>query len=215
MRPATATVLLRRHGDAFPLLVALALFACLAATPSAALVVAIRAGENFMITEALGARRELHFQFALHPEYLFPVSIKDRGTGEELMRWKDLPHGAFSIPASDKTRIIVFSFDNSNTLFTSKNVNFDIRTSLPADYAIDSSKLDPIEQKIRALSGSMQHLKTLQISIRNQQRDHRLTVENANTQVLWWSFFQVLAFLIMLSLQLYLLKRLLEKKTYM
>ncbi|GET91107.1 hypothetical protein, conserved [Leishmania tarentolae] len=214
MRSTGVAAAMLRGAGASRVLTAFVLCACFAATLSAALVTEIAAGETFIITESLGAGRELHFQFALHPEYLFPISIKDDSTNEELMSWRDEAFGAFSIPVSDQPRQIVISFDNSNTLFTSKNVNFDLRTSLHVNYAVNESTLDPIEQKIRALSGSMERLKILQVSIRNQQKDHRDTVESVNERVLWWSIFQVLAFVIMLSFQLLMLRRLLEKKAY-
>ncbi|CAG9579275.1 conserved hypothetical protein [Leishmania major strain Friedlin] len=214
MKSTRVAAALPRDGGASRLLVALVLSACFSAVLSAALTTEVNAGEIFIVTESLGAGRELYFQFALHPDYLLPVTIKDRGTNEGLMHWKDLAFGAFAVPVSDKPRNIIISFDNSNTMFTSKNVNFDLRTSVNVNYAVDAWKLDPIEQKIRALSGSMQQLKTLQVSIRNQQKNHRDTVESANERVLLWSIFQVLAFLIMLSFQLFMLRRLLEKKTY-
>ncbi|KAG5472003.1 hypothetical protein CUR178_02668 [Leishmania enriettii] len=214
MTRLTAAATLLPGSGASSLSVAFVFLVCFAPMLSAALTTAIDAGENFVITESVGAGELLHFQFVLHPDFLFPISIKDRGTDTELQRWDDSSYGAFALPVSDKPRVIAISFDNSNTLFTSKNVNFDVRTSMDISYAVDASKLDPIEQKIQMLSSSMQRLKTLQVSIRNQQRDHRATVERANERVLLWSVFQVVVFLFMLSFQLFMLKRLLEKKTY-
>lgn len=185
-----------------------------AVTFSAALTTSVSAGENFVVTATLSPETELHFQFALHPDYLMPISIKDRMSNEELINWKSQPRGAFSIPASGKPRIFVISFDNSATMFTSKNVNFDLRTAFNPDYAASVRQLDPIEQKIRVLSSMMQRLRSLQLSILSQQRDHRATVEDANERVLLWSLFQVVAFLAMTGFQLFMLKRFLEKKTY-
>lgn len=186
----------------------------LAASAASAVTVEVRAGETFVISETLAAGRGLHFQFALHPDYVFPVSIKERDKGEDLMRWKDLPYGEYSIPAAEAARTFVISFDNSNTLFTSKNVNFDLRTSLDLQNTVNVDQLDPIERKVRVLATLMQKLSSVQVSMRNQQKDHRATVEDANERVLWWSVFQVIAFLVMSGFQLYLLKRFLEKKTY-
>lgn len=191
------------------------LLLCLSTAPSAtALTTDVAAGAKFVITESLPPGTELHFQFALHVDYLLAISITDRGTNEELIKWKDQPRGFYSVPASDKTRVFVITFDNSDTMFTSKNVNFDVRTPVNHDYAVSASELDPIEQKIRVLSSTMQRLKALQTSIRSQQKDHRATVEDANERVLLWSVFQVVAFILMTGFQLFLLRRFLEKKTY-
>jgi p24 family protein beta-1 len=191
------------------------LLVCLStATLSTALTTEVRAGETFVITETLPPGTELHFQFALHVDYLMPVFITDRGTNAEVIHWKDRPRGAFSIPASDKARVIAITFDNSDTMFTSKNVNFDVRTPVNTNYAASATELDPIEQKIRVLSSTMHRLKSLQATIRDQQKDHRGTVEDANERVLLWSVFQVVAFIVMSGFQLWLLKRFLEKRTY-
>lgn len=181
---------------------------------STALTTAVNAGEKFVITETLAPGTELHFQFALHADYLMPITIIDRSTNEELKKWINQPRGVFSLPAIDKPRIFVIAFDNSDTMFTSKNVNFDLRTPVNSDYAMSATELDPIEQKIRVLSSTMQRLRSVQVSIRGQQKDHRATVEDANERVLLWSVFQVVAFIVMSGFQLFLLRRFLEKKTY-
>ncbi|KPA78941.1 hypothetical protein ABB37_06005 [Leptomonas pyrrhocoris] len=195
-------------------LTVLLVYLSVAATLSTALTTAVDAGEKFVITETLPPGTELHFQFALHADYVLPISIVDRGTNEELKRWHDNARGVFSIPATDKTRVFTISFDNSDTYFTSKNVNFDLRTAVNSDYAVSAMELDPIEQKIRVLSSAMQRLKSLQVNIRTQQTNHRATVEDANERVLLWSIFQVLCFIAMTGFQLFLLKRFLEKRTY-
>ncbi|KAG5471328.1 hypothetical protein LSCM1_01407 [Leishmania martiniquensis] len=214
MVPLSSAAARLRGGGASSFSAAMVLFLCLAPTLSAAMTTEVGAGENFVVTEDIAPGELLDFQFALHPDFLFPISIRDESANTELMHWNDFAYGVYTVPASDKPRTITISFDNSNTLFTSKNVNFDIRTSMDVNYAVDASKIDPIEQKIRTLSSSMQRLKNLQVSIRNQQKDHRTTVERANERVLLWSLFQVMAFVMMLSFQLWMLKRLLEKKTY-
>ncbi|KPI83785.1 hypothetical protein ABL78_7167 [Leptomonas seymouri] len=190
------------------------LFCLGAATFSTALTTAVQGGDKFVITESLPAGAELYFQFALHPDYLMPIAIVDRSTNTEVKSWSNAQRGVFSIPATYKTRVFAISFDNSDTYFTSKNVNFDIRTPMNSDYAASAAELDPIEQKIRVLTAAMQRLRSLQISIRNQQSGHRSTVEDANERVLLWSIFQVIAFIGMSGFQLFLLKRFLEKKTY-
>lgn len=194
----------------------LVLLLCLIAVPTftTALTTAVNAGEKFTVMETLPIGTELHFQFALHPDYLLPVSITDRATNEVLMSWTDRPRGVFSLPASAKLRVLIIAFDNTATMFSSKNVNFDLRTPLNTGFAVSATELDPIEQKIRVLSSTMQRLKTLQLTIRSQQKDHRATVEDANERVLLYSVFQVVAFLIMTGFQLFLLRRFLEKKTY-
>ncbi|KAG5497577.1 hypothetical protein JKF63_03841 [Porcisia hertigi] len=214
MRSTTLGALLLHHGRASSLSSALVLLACFAATLSVALTTEISAGEKFEITEDIDAGRELHFQFTQHPEYVFPVFITDLGTREELMRWNDLPKGSFSIPASDRSRVIAISFDNSNTIFTSKIVNFDLRTMPGAKFAEDMSSLDPIERRIWRMAETFQRLKTMQVAVRNQQKSHRDTVEQANAHILYWSIFQIFSFLTISGSQLYLLKRFLEKKTY-
>uniref|UniRef100_A0A0A9Z6L6 Transmembrane emp24 domain-containing protein A n=1 Tax=Lygus hesperus TaxID=30085 RepID=A0A0A9Z6L6_LYGHE len=95
----------------------------------------------------------------------------------------------------------------------SKKVDFFFRTRLLLDMVSDAGKIDPIEQEVSALAASMHHLQTLQVQLRQQQKEHRKTVYSTNNSVLYWCVFQIVALIAMSLFQIFFLKRFLEKKS--
>lgn len=184
---------------------------CLAASFTSAITTDVNPGEVFTISEVVPPGYIVMFAFQLNPEYLLSVSINDRDSGKEFHVWKDRPSGAINIPSDPKKRVLQVHFNNVDSLLTSIYVNFDIRMVQDPDYNVDS-QLDPIESKVQDLFAKFQVVKALQDTMRYQQKDHRATVEDANERVLLWSILQVVGFVVVLAVQLYLLKRFLEKK---
>ena len=194
------------------LLCALAALFLFATTPIHAISTAVSPGEVFVVEEVLPPGYMLMFAFQLQPDHLLTVSVKDRNTGLLLQWWRDERSGTMSIQSSDAKQVYHFVFDNSNSVLTYKNVNFDIRVVPDPEHASGNELIDPIEAKIRALTVKVYRMKGLQQTLRYQQKDHRATVEDANERVLLWSVLQVVGFVAACGGQLFMLKTLLEKR---
>lgn len=154
---------------------------------SRAMTTDIAPGELFILTETAPTDTIFTFQFQLvNQDQSINVMLIDE-RGKTLQLWKDANEGVFDIevpsvrkdtnnplPAGPKT--IKVLFDNQQSILTSKTVNFFFRTRLLLDVNSHSDKLDPIEQEVNALAASMHHLQTLQVQLRQQQKEHRKTV---------------------------------------
>lgn len=184
---------------------------CLVACPASAIVTGVDPGRVFTVSEVVPPGNIVMFAFQLNPEYLLDVLVKDRDSGKVFHDWKDRASGAINIPSENKKRVLQFTFHNTGSMFSTNFVNFDIRLVEDPDYNVDS-QLDPIENKVRELFVKIQKVKGLQQTLRYQQKDHRATVEDANERVLLWSILQVVGFLVVSGVQLYLLKHFLERK---
>jgi p24 family protein beta-1 len=185
---------------------------CLAASCASAVLTSVNPGEVFIASEVVRPGHIVSFAFQLNPEYLLPVTVTERDSGAVLHEWKDSASGAINIPASDKKRVLKFSFNNVDSVLTSIYVNFDIHVVLDEQYKVDEEQLDPIEKKVRALFGKVQSVRALQQTMSYQQKDHRATVEDVNERVLLWSILQVMGFVVVSGAQLYLLRLFLEKR---
>jgi p24 family protein beta-1 len=184
----------------------------LSAAPSHAITTAVDPGDIFVAEEVVPPGHILMFSFQLHPDYLLTVSAKDRDTGLLLQWWRDEESGTMTVHSSDTRQVYHFLFDNSNSVLTYKNVNFDIRVVPDPEFHVEVEQLDPIERKIHSVARKMLQMKGLQQTLRHQQRDHRATVEDANERVLLWSVLQVVGFVVACGGQLVMLKLLLERK---
>lgn len=202
--------LFRRAVVASVLLLLLAL-AC-AGLPAAAVVVAVNAGEKFIVREVTLPGQVIMFAFQMNPDFVFPVVVRFAESGLVAQEWHDNAHGFVNLPASKTKREYIFEFDNTGSMLTSMNVNFDIRIIPGIDQEPSNENLDPIEKKIRSLYNKAQSLRGLQQSLRYQQKDHRATVEDVSERVLLWSIVQVCGFFVAVGGQLFLLRRFLEKR---
>ncbi|KAK7201896.1 emp24/gp25L/p24 family/GOLD [Novymonas esmeraldas] len=182
------------------------------ATSSSALVVGVHAGEVFSITEVVPPGKVVMFVFQMHPDFIMDVRIRDGDSAAELQRWSDNAQGYVNLPATNERRSMVFEFDNSQSMMSSKSINFDLRMTTDTSQVIHSDQIDPIEKKVQQLYYKMQTLRGLQEALRYQQKDHRATVEDVNDRVLWWSMMQVVGFLVAAGGHLWLLRRFLEKR---
>ncbi|KPA78939.1 hypothetical protein ABB37_06003 [Leptomonas pyrrhocoris] len=172
----------------------------------------VEPGQVFVAEEVVQPGYILMFSFQLDPDYLFTVSVKDRNTGIVLHWWRDEVSGAVSIPSSTTKQVYHAVFDNSNSVLTSKYVNFELRAVQDPEHDVDKELVDPIEVKIGTLMAKVHKMKSLQQTMRYQQSSHRATVEDANERVLLWSILQVVGFLAACGGQMYMLKLFLERK---
>ncbi|CAG9579276.1 conserved hypothetical protein [Leishmania major strain Friedlin] len=152
------------------------------------------------------------FAFYMTPTFDFPVRIRCRETGDVLQAWKDSPQGYLNLPSTDKTRHLVFEFDNSQSLLTLGSVSFEIRVIPDPARGVREEEIDPIEKKVQTLFETMQTLRKLQELIRYDQKEHRTLVEHANVRVHWCSIMQVVSFVAAAGGQLWLLRRFVEKR---
>lgn len=194
------------------LVLALTAFLIMSGAPAHALTTPVDPGDVFVVEEVVPPGHILYFGFQLHPDYLLTVSAKDRDTGILLQWWGDEESGVMEIQASDARQVYQFVFDNSNSVLTYKNVNFDVHVMPDPEFNLNKDDLDPIEAKIRALTTKMHKMKGLQQTLRYQRKDHRATVEDANARVLLWSVLQIVGFIVACTGQMLLLKQFLEQK---
>jgi hypothetical protein len=103
-------------------------------------------------------------------------------------------------------------FDNSMARFTPKWVSFSFHHGQHPS-AAKVEHLDPIEKQIEVLSSRIDDLENTQRRLRESEKNHRATVEDANERVLLWAVFEVVALFGMGVFQIYFLKRFLERKT--
>ncbi|KPI83784.1 hypothetical protein ABL78_7166 [Leptomonas seymouri] len=185
---------------------------CLGILPAFALLTTVGAGEGFTATEWLPPGSIVVFTFMLHPDYPLPVAARDRDTGEVLYEWKDRHSGVLNLPSLGKKRVLHFSFNNINSMFTNAYINFDIRLVADPSYNIDSTQLDPIESNVQLLFLQVQRVKGFLQVFNFQQSGHHATVVDTNRRLLLWSILQVVGFVVASGVQLYFLKLFLEKK---
>lgn len=206
----------RARSPALPMRALLLLLLLLTAAPlSSALYVEVPAGKKFEVTEQVNPQSSLTFQFSLHPEYLMDVVITNVDNNDAVLKaWKQEESGIFTMEPSETPRNIKVSVSNEDSRFSSKIVSFSFQQDIDFTVVAHKSQIDPIEGSINRISRAMQQLKASMAVMRIQQRNHRSTVGDASRRVLWWSGFQVTAFLVMFLFQIYFLRRFLERKTY-
>ncbi|CAC9518671.1 conserved hypothetical protein [Leishmania infantum JPCM5] len=206
---------MKRHGALLSVSVLVLLVAALVATaaaPASAIAVGVEATEVFSVTDIVPPGNNLVFAFYMNPDFVFPVRIRCRETGDVLQAWKGSPQGYLNLPSTDKTRHLVFEFDNSQSLLTLSSVSFEIRVIPDPTRGVRKEEIDPIEKKVQTLFEKMQTLRKLQELIRYNQKDHRALVEHANERVHWWSIMQVVSFFVAAGGQLWLLRSFVEKR---
>lgn len=103
-------------------------------------------------------------------------------------------------------------FDNSMARFTPKWVSFSFHHGQhPAAAKVEH--LDPVEKQIQTLAARIDELQNTQIRLRESEKNHRASAEDANERVLLWAVFETVALFGMGVFQIYFLKRFLERKT--
>ncbi|CBZ29166.1 conserved hypothetical protein [Leishmania mexicana MHOM/GT/2001/U1103] len=206
---------MKRHGALLSVSVLVLLLDALVATvavPASAIGVGVEATEVFSVTDVVPPGNNLLFAFHMNPDFVFPVRVRCRETGDVLQAWKDSPQGYLNLPSTDKTRHLVFEFDNSQSTLTPMSVSFDIRVITDPTRGVREEEIDPIEKKVQTLFDKTQILRRLQESIRYNQKEHRTIVEHASEGVHWWSIMQVVGFFVAAGGQLWLLRSFVEKR---
>jgi hypothetical protein len=133
-------------------------------------------------------------------------------SGRALESWKSQSEGHHQVKGDAVNSKFKVCFSNSMARFTPKWVSFYFHHGQhPA--AARKEHLDPIESQIRVLSRRIDDLQNAQVRLRNAEKNHRATVEDANERILLWSVFEVVALFGMGIFQIYFLKRFLERKT--
>lgn len=133
-------------------------------------------------------------------------------SGQSLQNWHLATTGELVLKGGALNTKFKICFDNTMARFTPKWVNFYVHHGQhPA--AAKRTDLDPIEKQIADLAVRVDGLQNAQQRLRDIEKDHRATVEDANERVLLWSVFQIVTLVGMGLFQVQLLKRFLEKKT--
>lgn len=183
-------------------------------TATQALLTDVPRGDKFVITESVAPQTTLTFQYSIPmSSNSLLVTISE---GDNILETFPISskRGTFNMSATKAARKMTVTFDNTNSRFSAAFVNFDLRHDVDFTTAGTNEQLDPIEVKVNQLSESMRKLMNFQQALRTQQKDHRATVEDANERVLLWAVFQVAVLIGMSLFQLFILKRFLEKKTF-
>eukprot|EP00796_Vickermania_ingenoplastis_P013223 gene13223-9069_t len=109
-----------------------------------------------------------------------------------------------------------FCFSNKMSTVSNKVVSFSVVTR---DNPLDingkpKKKVDKVSHAVNRLLGTLNEVESLQSYLRVRERDHRSTVEVANTRVLLWCAIEVAAIIGLGYFNVYLLKRMFTTRRF-
>lgn len=205
----------QRHGLLLALILTVLM---LGGTPSAAIFTTLPAYEVLRMEDLILPGHMLTFQFNFPSDISGPLPVRVSRDGVVEEEWSDAWDGVVTITvpsSSKKPAVIVVEIDNSASRFTKSAINFFFRRAIDFSHTASQDMLDPVEKKVSALTSAMQHMETLQASLRIEQKNHRCTVEDAINRVMTWSVVQVLALILLMVFNFLYLRRFLERKSFL
>lgn len=182
-------------------------------SPTHALNTKIDAASAWCFTEPVARDITAVFQFHVRHGGKQDINAQIFDEGNHLLEsWSLATQGTRSVRGDATNTKFKVCFDNTMSRFTPKWVNFYFHHNQhPAAAKVEH--LDPIEKQIQALATRIDDLQNTQVRLRESEKNHRATVEDANERVLLWAVFEVVALFGMGIFQIYFLKRFLERKT--
>nr|CCC90268.1 conserved hypothetical protein [Trypanosoma congolense IL3000]CCC92576.1 unnamed protein product [Trypanosoma congolense IL3000] len=172
--------------------------------------------ELFCIKEVVPSHTRLAFQF----------NVLDRGTSEiyvelhdqndtEVKRWDAAPSGDHEVLSSSGVTAVRACFKNRDPHGVHGKVSFHLRFHV--DYGNgrgDREMLDPVERLVESASRGMRRVVSRQDDLEALQQSHMSAVYETEKWMFLWIVFQLGSLIVMSVVQLYFLRRFLERKSY-
>lgn len=183
--------------------------------PASAAQTVVESGELLCLREVVPPQSSVAFQFHVVAggDRAVRVTLEDQD-GRSLARWEGETEGVHKVTWREGTRAVTACIDNTHARFATKWVEFYFRHHVDYAAVARQEKLDPVEHAIGGISDTMGVLEGLQVQLRAQQKEHRATVKESNDRLFMWCVFQLASLLVMSLVQLYFLKRFLQRKSF-
>ncbi|CCW71590.1 unnamed protein product [Phytomonas sp. Hart1] len=169
--------------------------------------------DAFRISETIAPGASVKFIFNTHGGATINVKVLD-DKNHVIQFWEGAVEGSLRLDAGTTPRGFAVVFDNQHSLFSTRRVSFFFHEDISSRNRLDVSQLDPIEGGVEIMSETVDNMFKYQVMLRDQQKRHRATIEASNLRILLWAIFQILTLMVMSFLQIYFLKRFLERKTF-
>ena len=173
----------------------------------------VDAASSFCFVEPVARDITATFQFKVTHGGKLDINAQIYDESSRLLEsWNLASWGQHVVKGDASNSKFKVCFDNSMARFTPKWVSFSFHHGQhPAAAKVE--QLDPIERQVQTLAARIDDLQNTQIRLRESEKNHRATVEDANERVLVWAVFETVALFGMGIFQIYFLKRFLERKT--
>jgi hypothetical protein len=183
-------------------------------TVANAMTTKIDGASSFCVTEKLVKDQPLTFQFRVVAGGKLDLNVAIYDERDNIVTdWKLATEGNKHLIGDAASSKYKFCFDNTMARFTPKWVHFNLHKAPSVGNAAKKEDLDPIEKRIHELRDKIFALQDSQSELKVQERNTRSTLEDANDRVLLWAIFEIVALFGMGLVQVYLLKRFLERKS--
>lgn len=187
--------------------------AALCVVHATAITTKVEAGSEFCFREHVEKDVPMSFQFRVTAGGKLDVNVDVfDGSGRKLHNWEGATEGHYNVRGDASNTRFKFCFGNKMAKFTPKWVNFYTHKGVHSSVG-RKEDVDPVEARILDLSAKMQDLRDTHDALRQEEKEHRATIEDANERVWMWSFMELFAMVLMGCVQVFFLKRFLEVRT--